>query len=98
MNSLATATMTDPYDKVSECIQFSIDDTTMPFVLNDIMVIGQQYTFSLWIMSAEDASLSAAGETFATNGSWRKYSTTFAASGTDFLLNFGIIFNYFFCA
>lgn len=89
MNSLATATMTDPYGKVSDCIQFTIDDSSDPFVLDNIMIIGRRYTFSLWVMSAEAASLSAAGDTFVTNGAWNKYSTTFEASGTDLLLNFG---------
>lgn len=95
MNTLATATMTDPFGKTSECIQFSIDDAANPFVLNDIMTIGQRYTFSLWLMSAEDASLSAGGDTFASTSAWNRYSVTFTANGTDLLLNFGMVGTYY---
>lgn len=95
MNTLATVSMTDPYGKVSECIQFTIDDANNPFVLNDIMAIDQRYTFSLWLMSAEDASLTAGGDTFATTSAWNKYSVTFTAEGTDLLLNFGVTGTYY---
>lgn len=88
MNTLSTATMTDPFGKTSECIQFSIDDAANPFVLNDVMTIGQRYTFSLWLMSAENASLSAGGDTFISTSAWSRYSVTFIANGTDLLLNF----------
>lgn len=97
MNTLATAAITDPYNKVSECIQFTIDDPSCPYVLNDIMTIGQRYTFSLWLMSAENADLSVVGHTFAANGSWNKHYFTFVANGTDLLLNFetaGIYYIY----
>lgn len=88
MNTLASVTMTDPYGKVSECIQFTIDDVTDPFVLDDIMAIGRQYTFSLWLMSDSDASLSVVGDTFVSSNAWSKYHITFTADGTDLLLNF----------
>lgn len=88
MNILSTVHMTDPYGQVSECIQFTIDDPSDPFVLDNIMAIGHQYTFSLWVMSAENASITAVEDTFVTNGSWNKYSVTFDATGTDLLINF----------
>lgn len=88
MNSLTTVNMTDPYGKVSECIQFTIDDITDPFVLEDIMAIGRQYTFSLWLMSDSTASLSVVGDTFAVTSAWSKYHITFTSGGTDLLLNF----------
>jgi hypothetical protein len=87
--------MTDPYGKASECIQFSIDDAANPFVLNGIMAVGQRYTFSLWLMSAEDASLSAGGDTFVSTTAWNRYSVTFTATGTDLLLNFGLTGDYY---
>lgn len=88
MNTLASVTMTDPYGKVSECIQFTIDDVTDPFVLDNIMAIGRQYTFSLWLMSDSDASLSVVGDTFVSSNAWSKYHITFTSGGTDLLLNF----------
>ena len=89
MNTLATEILTDPYGKTSECIQFTIDDPSRPFVLGDIMEIGQQYTFSLWLMSESQSSLSAAGTAFASNATWNNRSVTFTASGTNLLLSFG---------
>lgn len=89
MNTLVTSAITDPYNKVSECIQFTIDDPSDPFVLDNIMTIGQQYTFSLWLMADMDASLNVAGDTFVTNGVWNKHYVTFTASDTDLSLNFG---------
>ena len=88
MNALENVIMTDPYGKTSECIQFSIDDINRPFSLNGVMTTGQQYTFSLWLMSAEDASLSAGGDMFSVTNVWDRYAVTFTASGTDLLLNF----------
>lgn len=97
MNTLATASMSDPYGKVSECIQFTIDDTSDRFVLNDIMTIGRQYTLSLWLASDQPASISVVGDTFASAGAWSKYSATFTASSTDLSINFdnaGIYYIY----
>ena len=88
MNSLVTTSMTCPDGGLSECLQFTIDDPSDPFVLAEIMAIGRQYTFSFWIMSVENSSFSAAGDTLATNNAWNKYAVTFTASGTDLLLNF----------
>ena len=97
MNALTSITMTDPYGKVSECIQFTIDDTSDPFVLNDVTTIGQQYTLSVWLMSDVNASFSTAGEMFVTNSSWNKYSVTFTADSVDMLFNFvdaGVYYMY----
>lgn len=90
MNELTTATMTDPYGKTSACIQFTIDDTSDPFVLNDIMVVGQQYTFSLWLMSADHGVISVSDTSFAIDNSWYKYFVTFDASHTELTLNFDL--------
>lgn len=89
MNTLSTMSRTDPYGKVTDCIQFTIDDPSCSFVLSNIMTVGRQYTFSLWLMSDENSSISADGHTFATNSSWNKHSVTFTASSADLLLNFG---------
>lgn len=95
MNALATVAMTDPHGKVSECIRFTIDDASDPFVLDDVMVIGRQYTFSLWIMSDANAAISAVGNTFATSGSWNRYFVTFDANSTSLLLNFNETGDYY---
>ena len=88
MNTLATTVVTDPYGKVSECIMFTIDDVTVPFALKNVMTAGQQYTFSLWLMSEADASLTVYGVPFVSINAWNKYFVSFDANGTDLWLNF----------
>lgn len=89
MNVLTTANMTNPYGKASECIQFTIDNLADPFVLNDIMTIGRQYTFSAWLMSDADGSLTVGGETIAVNNAWTKHFFSFTAWGTGLVFDFG---------
>lgn len=105
MNTLSTTSMSDPYGKIAECIQFTIDDTTDPFLLNDIMSIDRQYTFSLWLMStiAEtisdgntiEGSLSVGGTRFVSNNTWNRYAVTFKADNTDLAFNFGVAGTYY---
>lgn len=95
MNKLSSVVNTDPYDKVSECIQFTIDDISDPFVLNNVMTVGQQYTFSLWLMSEIDASLSIAGEVFSSVNAWREHSITFIADCADLSFNFDTVGTYY---
>lgn len=95
MNVLSSVTKTDPYDKVSECIQFTIDDVKDPFVLDDIMTVGQEYTFSLWLMSENNASLSVEGHTFDSVNVWQEYFITFTAEGSDLVLHFDTVGIYY---
>jgi hypothetical protein len=90
VNTLTTAVLTDPYDKVSTCIMFTIDDITAPFALKNVTIAEQQYTFSLWLMSEADASLSVHGNKFISTNAWTKHFVTFTASGTDLWLNFNV--------
>ena len=97
MNALSAASMTDPHGKVSECIQFTVDDMSEAFVLNDIMTVGQRYTLSLWLASDSPASVSVADDTFTSNGAWSKYSVAFIAGSTDLSFifnNVGIYYVY----
>lgn len=89
MNTLVVTSMTDPYDKVSECVQFTIDTLDDPFVLNDVMTIGREYTFSVWLLSDSDMMLTVGGETFDIMDAWKRHSVTFTADSTDLSLNFG---------
>lgn len=88
MNILSAASMTDPHGKVSECIQFTIDDISDAFVLNDIMTIGRRYTLSLWLASDSPASVTVVGNTFTSTSVWSKCSVTFTAGSADLLLDF----------
>lgn len=88
MNDLSSSSMTNPYGKVTDCIQFTIDDVTKPFVLHDIMTIGQQYTFTLWLMSDSNSAISVYGNTLNSSNAWNKHSITFVASGLDLMIYF----------
>lgn len=89
MNSLSSTTLTDPYDKLSKCIQFAVDTPlTDPFVLKNIMTVGQQYTFSLWIMAKTPSSITVAENRLETDSSWAKYSVTFTATSTNLTIHF----------
>lgn len=96
MNTLGTAIMTDPHGKVSECIQFTIDDVTKPFVLNDVMTDERQYTFSLWLMTEEGASISVSGATFSSVDTWRKFFVTFTSNRANLAIEFNAPGVYYF--
>lgn len=97
MNTLETTSITGPYDKVLECIQFTIVDPSKPFVLHDIMAVGQQYTFSLWLMSESDAALMVCEKTITSTNAWSKHAITFTANSTDLSINFNIVGTYYVC-
>lgn len=91
MNSLSSVIMTDPYDKQSKCIRFLVETETAltdPFILENIMTEGQQYTFSLWLMTKTSASITVAGNKLEADGSWTKHSVTFTAESTDLTIEF----------
>lgn len=95
MNTLETVTMNGPYGKQAECIRFTIDDVTDPFVLHDSTVIGQRYTFSLWLMSDSAASLSVVGDVFNSTNVWSKHFVTFTASDTSLSISFDVAGTYY---
>lgn len=80
MNSLESYRIMSPYDKEDECARFSIDDTTCPFVLHDVTIAYQQYTYSMWLKADTDASVTVCGSTFPATTEWKKYSVTFTAA------------------
>lgn len=91
MNSLSSVIMTDPYDKQSKCIRFAVETETAltdPFILENIMTNGQQYTFSLWLMTRTPASITVAGNKLEADSSWTKHSVTFTAESTDLTIEF----------
>lgn len=92
MNSLSSVVKTDPYDKQSRCIQFAVETETAlsdPFILENIMTVGQQYTFSLWIMAKTVSSITVAENKLEVDdSSWTKYSVTFTAERPDLIIQF----------
>lgn len=95
MNAITAASMTDPFGRVSECIQFAIDDPNVPFTLKDIMTIGQQYTFSLWLLSETSGSVSVSGQPFDSTNAWNRRVITFTADSTDLCIYFNELGIYY---
>lgn len=81
-NSLESHSMENPQNEVDTCAKFTIDDATMPFNLNDITTVDEQYTLSFWVKSDNTSSVKVYGVSFVTSSDWKKYSLTFSASDT----------------
>lgn len=83
MNTLESHQTTSPFGKEEECAKFSITDALYAFVLHDISVQDQQYTFSCWVKSESAGQLSVGGTDFVTSDTWAKYSVSFIADSED---------------
>lgn len=95
MSTVNSCTITNPYGKTDECAQFTIDNLTTVFTLNDTMVPDQDYTFSLWIKSESEGSVIVGGSSFVTSTEWAKHTATFKASSTDLYMLFGTMDTYY---
>lgn len=88
MNTLESVTVSSPVGKDEECASFIIDDSSTPFVLNDITIIGEKYTFSAWFRSETQGNIAVNGEMFSTNTEWQRYVTSFSATSDDLVVAF----------
>lgn len=88
MNTLESVTVSSPVGKDEECASFIIDDSSTPFVLNDITIIGEKYTFSAWFRSETQGNITVNGEMFSTNTEWQRYVTSFSATSDDLVVAF----------
>ena len=61
MNIRESVTIRSPNEIEEECVRFTIDDISKPFVFHGIAEKGQEYTFNSWMMSEEELELTAAG-------------------------------------
>ena len=95
MSTVGHSTIPGPYGKEDECAQFTIDDLSTVFTLNDIMVLGQDYTFSFWVKSEAAGSILVGGESFSTSPEWTKHATTFKATSVDLCMAFGTTDTYY---
>ena len=95
MSIVNSCTITNPYGKEDECAQFTIDNLTTAFAFNDIMVPGQDYTFSFWAKSGAVGSVIVGGSSFPTSTEWGKHAVTFNASAVDLYMAFGTIDTYY---
>lgn len=87
--------MTSPFGKDEQCAKFVIEDASNLFVLHDIAVIGQQYTFSCWLQSESAGMVTVGGSDFVTSSVWTKHSVTFRANTDDIAIIFGAAGTYY---
>ena len=88
MNTIDAYTRDSPANKVEECARLVVLDTQKRFVLSRIMTPGQKYTFSFWITTDADSTISVLGSTFEVYTDWRKYQLTFKAASENLQLSF----------
>lgn len=95
MNTLEAYITENPQYIQDTCAKFTIDTTAMPFVLNDITAVNEQYTFSFWIKSDKAGGIQVYGEDFVSATAWQKHSIVFTASNTKFSIYFTSIGTYY---
>ena len=70
-------------EKEDECAKFSIDTISSPFVLSNITKEREQYTFSFFLRSDSEGSISTCGKTITATTEWVRHVVTFTATGPD---------------
>lgn len=88
VNLLESHSIENPQNEVDTCAMFTIDDATMPFILNNITTVDEQYTLSFWVKSENTSSIQVYGTNFVTSSDWKKYSITFSANDTKLNIYF----------
>lgn len=82
-------------EEEGECAQFAIDTPTSPFVLSGVTKAGEQYTFSFWVRSDSDGSITTCGKTFPSTTEWTKHAVTYTAKSTDLKIYFNTVGSYY---
>lgn len=85
-----------PLGKQEECAKFTIDDTSMPFSLQGIMKIGEEYTFSLYIKADSVKKISVNSKTMDAGTEWKKEHVTFDALSENLEIYFNDVGTYYF--
>lgn len=88
MNTLESLIITNPFGNEEECAKFVIDSLTDKFIFHDITSINQEYTFSCWLKSDAEGSVTIGGKTFVSSEDWKKCVATFTAESVDFTFQF----------
>lgn len=70
------------------CAKFTIEDTTIPFVLKKIMTTGEEYTFSLYIKSDSSSSIIVAEKDIESPTEWKHSYVQFTAAGDNLKIAF----------
>lgn len=94
MNTLDSVVISSPYGKTEECAQLVVDDTSMPFVLQDIMTVDETYTLSFWIRSTTNSKVIVTDNTFPITSEWKKHTITFTSYDVNLVFVFPKIGSY----
>jgi hypothetical protein len=95
VNTLEAHMIINPSGVEDECAKLLIDDISIPFLLTNIVEPGTEYTFSFWVKSDADGSVTAADLSFHTSSDWTKYQRTFVAESSDFQMQFDVAGIYY---
>lgn len=88
MNTLESCFIVSPKNNNDECAKFVIDDTGSPFILSEIMQVGNRYTLSLWIKSEANSNIKTCDKTFSSTTTWQKHSVVFISTSKDLTIEF----------
>lgn len=89
VNILESYSIENPQNEMDTCAKFTITDTTVPFVLNNITTVNEQYVFSLWVKAENSSGIKVYDNHFESNpGEWQKYSIVFTANDTKLNIYF----------
>lgn len=94
-NLLESHSIENPQNEVDTCAKFTIEDATMPFILNNITTINEQYTLSFWLKSEESGSIQVYDRVFGSTNEWQKYSIVFTANDTNLNIYFTNVGTYY---
>ena len=95
-NTIEKVTDIDLNGNSIECAKLTITDTSVPFVLKNIMTSGKDYTFSLYLKNTNSSSITIMGEELASSATWVRQYTSFTATGTDLSILFKTTGTYYF--
>lgn len=96
MNEIKSVNYSGPFgDEQVTCAMLTIDNVYSPFVLHNISEVNKEYTFSLYIRSDTEGSITVGGETIKTTAEWTNHAVTFIADSIDVSIFFNVIGTYY---
>ena len=95
MNTRNDVNIISPNDKDELCAEFVIDDTSIPFVLNGVAQIGENYVLSFWMRSNSNALLKVGDTEILISTKWERYKFSFSAEEENIKIYFNNKQNYY---
>ena len=94
-NKIETTQITFMDEKVT-CARFTINDTSIPFVFKNIATKEKDYTFSLYLKSAKESSITVEGCEIPSTTAWERQHVIFTASKENVEVVFNNVGTYYF--